>query len=291
MASRAGRYFELCKPKVVYLIVFTAVVGMFLAVPGWPPLNALIAGTLGIGLAASSAAAINHLLDQRIDALMARTRDRPLPSGQLGVKQVLSFALILCILAMTMLVLWVNTLTAVLTFLSLIGYAIVYTVWLKRATPQNIVIGGAAGAAPPVLGWVAVTGTIDPNALILFLIIYVWTPPHFWALAIHRRHDYAAADIPMLPVTHGVRFTRWHILFYTILLVIVTTLPFLTGMSGLLYLAGVTVLNIGFLWYALRLLSDHDEGLPMQTFAYSVIYLMVLFVFLLADHYLMMILS
>ena len=291
MASRAARYFELCKPKVVYLIVFTAVVGMFLAVPGWPPLNALIAGTLGIGLAASSAAAINHLLDQRIDALMARTRDRPLPSGQLGVKQVLSFALILCILAMTMLVLWVNTLTAVLTFLSLIGYAIVYTVWLKRATPQNIVIGGAAGAAPPVLGWVAVTGTIDPNALILFLIIYVWTPPHFWALAIHRRHDYAAADIPMLPVTHGVRFTRWHILFYTILLVIVTTLPFLTGMSGLLYLAGVTVLNIGFLWYALRLLSDHDEGLPMQTFAYSVIYLMVLFVFLLADHYLMMILS
>ena len=291
MASRAARYFELCKPKVVYLIVFTAVVGMFLAVPGWPPLNALIAGTLGIGLAASSAAAINHLLDQRIDALMARTRDRPLPSGQLGIKQVLSFALILCILSMTMLVIWVNTLTAVLTFLSLIGYAIVYTVWLKRATPQNIVIGGAAGAAPPVLGWVAVTGTIDPNALILFLIIYVWTPPHFWALAIHRRHDYAAADIPMLPVTHGVRFTRWHILFYTILLVIVTTLPFLTGMSGLLYLAGVTVLNIGFLWYALRLLSDHDEGLPMQTFAYSVIYLMVLFVFLLADHYLMMILS
>ena len=291
MASRAGKYFELCKPKVVYLIVFTAVVGMFLAVPGWPPLNALIVGTLGIGLAASSAAAINHLLDQRIDALMARTRDRPLPSGQLGIKQVLSFALILCILSMTMLVVWVNTLTAVLTFLSLIGYAIVYTVWLKRATPQNIVIGGAAGAAPPVLGWVAVTGTIDPNALILFLIIYVWTPPHFWALAIHRRHDYAAAGIPMLPVTHGVRFTRWHILFYTILLVIVTTLPFLTGMSGLLYLAGVTVLNIGFLWYALRLLSDHDEGLPMQTFAYSVIYLMVLFVFLLADHYLIMILS
>jgi protoheme IX farnesyltransferase len=291
MASRAGKYYELCKPRVVYLIVFTAVVGMFLAVPGWPPLNALIAGTLGIGLAASSAAAINHLLDQRIDAVMARTRDRPLPTGQLGVKQVLSFALILCVLSMAMLVLWVNTLTAVLTFLSLIGYAIVYTVWLKRATPQNIVIGGAAGAAPPVLGWTAVTGVVDPNALILFLIIYVWTPPHFWALAIHRRDDYAAANIPMLPVTHGVRFTRWHILFYTILLVLVTTLPYLTQMSGLLYLAGVTVLNIGFLWYALRLLSDTDEGLPMQTFSYSVIYLMVLFVFLLADHYLMMILS
>ncbi len=291
MTSRAGRYFELCKPRVVYLIVFTAVVGMFLAVPGWPPLNALIAGTLGIGLAASSAAAINHLLDQRIDAVMARTRDRPLPSGQLGTKQVLSFALILCVISMTMLVIWVNSLTAVLTFLSLIGYAIIYTVWLKRATPQNIVIGGAAGAAPPVLGWTAVTGTVDPNALILFLIIYVWTPPHFWALAIHRRHDYAAADIPMLPVTHGVRFTRWQILFYTILLVIVSTLPFLTGMSGLLYMAGVTVLNIGFLWYALRLLGEHDEGLPMQTFAYSVIYLMVLFVFLLADHYFLMIIS
>jgi len=291
MTSRAGKYYELCKPRVVYLIVFTAVVGMFLAVPGWPPLNALIAGTLGIGLAASSAAAINHLLDQRIDAVMARTRDRPLPSGQLSTKQVLSFALILCVLSMAMLVLWVNTLTAMLTFLSLIGYAIVYTVWLKRATPQNIVIGGAAGAAPPVLGWTAVTGSVDPNALILFLIIYVWTPPHFWALAIHRRHDYAAVDIPMLPVTHGVRFTRWHILFYTILLVLVTTLPYLTQMSGLLYLAGVTVLNIGFLWYALRLLSDSDEGLPMQTFSYSVIYLMVLFVFLLADHYLMMFIS
>lgn len=291
MTSRAGRYFELCKPRVVYLIVFTAVVGMFLAVPGWPPLNALIAGTLGIGLAASSAAAINHLLDQRIDAVMARTRDRPLPSGQLGTKQVLSFALILCVISMTMLLIWVNSLTAVLTFLSLIGYAIIYTVWLKRATPQNIVIGGAAGAAPPVLGWTAVTGTVDPNALILFLIIYVWTPPHFWALAIHRRHDYAAADIPMLPVTHGVRFTRWQILFYTILLVIVSTLPFLTGMSGLLYMAGVTVLNIGFLWYALRLLGEHDEGLPMQTFAYSVIYLMVLFVFLLVDHYFLMIIS
>lgn len=288
MKTLIGRYFELCKPKVVYLIVFTAIVGMFLSVPAWPPLAALIAGTAGIGLAASSAAAINHLLDQRIDAVMARTRDRPLPSGQLGTRQVLTFATILCVLSMSILVIWVNLLTAVLTFLSLIGYAIVYTLWLKRATPQNIVIGGAAGAAPPVLGWTAVTASIDPNALILFLIIYVWTPPHFWALAIHRRHDYAAVDIPMLPVTHGVRFTRWHILFYTILLVLVTTLPYLTGMSGLLYLAGVTVLNLGFLWYALRLLRDNDEGLPMQTFGYSIIYLMVLFVFLLADHYLLM---
>lgn len=286
MVSVASAYFELCKPKVVYLIVFTAVVGMFLAVPTWPPLNALVAGTLGIGLAAASAAAINHLLDQRIDAVMARTRHRPLPSGLLGERQVLCFALILCAVSMILLVVWVNPLTAMLTFFSLIGYAIIYTVWLKRATPQNIVIGGAAGAAPPVLGWVAVTGSIDPNALILFLIIYAWTPPHFWALAIHRRHDYAAADIPMLPVTHGVQFTRWHILFYTILLIIVTILPFLTGMSGLLYLSGVTVLNIGFLWYVLRMLSGKDESLPMQTFSYSIIYLMLLFVFLLADHYL-----
>jgi len=286
MVSVASHYFELCKPKVVYLIVFTAVVGMFLAVPTWPPLNALIAGTLGIGLAAASAAAINHLLDQRIDAVMARTRHRPLPSGLLGERQVLCFALILCAVSMILLVVWVNPLTAMLTFFSLIGYAIIYTVWLKRATPQNIVIGGAAGAAPPVLGWAAVTGSIDPNALILFLIIYAWTPPHFWALAIHRRHDYAAVDIPMLPVTHGVQFTRWHILFYTILLIIVTILPFLTGMSGLLYLSGVTVLNIGFLWYVLRMLRGKDESLPMQTFRYSIIYLMLLFVFLLADHYL-----
>ena len=288
MSSQAARYFELCKPKVVYLIVFTAVVGMILAVPGWPPLQEFIFGTLGIGLAASSAAAINHLLDQRIDAVMARTRNRPLPTGQLSVTQVLTFALILAAISMIMLVAWVNTLTAVLTFLSLIGYAIIYTVWLKRATPQNIVIGGAAGAAPPVLGWAAVTGAVDHNALILFLIIYVWTPPHFWALAIHRRKDYAAVDIPMLPVTHGVRFTRWQIFFYTVLLVIVTTMPYLTRMSGPLYLAGVTVLNIGFLWYALRLLRDNDDTLPMRTFGYSIIYLMVLFIFLLADHFLQM---
>jgi len=286
MPFPAGRYLELCKPRVVALIVFTAVVGMFLAVPGWPPWRELIAGTLGIAFAASSAAAINHLLDQRIDAVMARTRNRPLPTGQLAVNQVLVFAAILACLSMALLLIFVNALTAVLTFLSLIGYAIVYTVWLKRATPQNIVIGGAAGAAPPVLGWTAVTGAIDHNALILFLIIYAWTPPHFWALAIHRRKDYAAVDIPMLPVTHGVRFTRWHILFYTILLVLVTILPYLTGMSGALYLAGVTVLNIGFLWYALRLLRDEDDGLPMQTFGYSIIYLMMLFAFLLADHYL-----
>jgi len=278
-------YLELCKPRVVVLIVFTAVVGMFLAVPGWPPLSALLAGTLGIGLAASSAAAINHLLDRRVDAKMKRTSRRPLASGQLTERNVLVFALSLGLLAMLILILWVNSLTAILTFMSLIGYAIIYTVWLKRATPQNIVIGGAAGAAPPVLGWAAVTGTLEPQALLLFLIIFVWTPPHFWALAIYRKEEYALVDIPMLPVTHGSAFTRLQILLYTILLVIVTTLPYLTHMSGIVYLAGVSVLNIGFMWYALRLMSSKDILLPMHTFAFSITYLMVLFIFLLADHY------
>jgi protoheme IX farnesyltransferase len=267
------------------LIVFTAVVGMFLAVPGWPPLSALLAGTLGISLAASSAATINHLLDHRIDAKMKRTRHRPLASGQLTERNVLIFALSLGILAMAILVLWVNSLTAVLTFLSLIGYAIVYTAWLKRTTPQNIVIGGAAGAAPPILGWTAATGSLDPQALLLFLIIFVWTPPHFWALAIYRKDEYALVDIPMLPVTHGAAFTRLQILLYTILLVIVTTLPYLTGMSGLVYIAGASVLNAGFMWYALRMMSSKDILLPMHTFAFSITYLMVLFIFLLADHY------
>ena len=286
MAKVFQQYLVLCKPRVVVLIVFTAVVGMFLAVPGWPPLVASLAGTLGIGLAASSAAAINHLLDRRIDAKMKRTRNRPLARGKLTETNVLVFALILGTIAMAVLMIWVNTLTAILTFLSLIGYAIVYTVWLKRATPQNIVIGGAAGAAPPVLGWTAVTGSLEPQALLLFLIIFVWTPPHFWALAIYRKEEYALVDIPMLPVTHGAAFTRLHILLYTILLVIVTTLPYLTGMSGLVYLAGVTVLNAGFMWYALRMMTSRDVLLPMHTFAFSITYLMVLFIFLLADHYL-----
>ena len=280
-----SQYLTLCKPKVVVLIVFTAIVGMFLAVPGWPPLIAFLAGTAGIGLAASSAAAINHLLDRRIDAKMKRTKHRPLASGKLSETNVLIFALTLGALSMAILMLWVNALTAILTFLSLIGYAIIYTVWLKRATPQNIVIGGAAGAAPPVLGWAAITGSLDPQALLLFLIIFVWTPPHFWALAIYRKEEYALVDIPMLPVTHGAAFTRLQILLYTILLVIVTTLPYLTGMSGLVYLAGVSVLNAGFMWYVLRMMTSKDVMLPMQTFAFSITYLMVLFIFLLADHY------
>jgi len=285
VSKKFHQYLVLCKPRVVVLIVFTAVVGMFLAVPGWPPLIASLAGTLGIGLAASSAAAINHLLDRRIDAKMKRTKHRPLASGQLTERNVLIFALSLGLLAMVILVTGTNTLTAILTFMSLIGYAIVYTAWLKRATPQNIVIGGAAGAAPPVLGWTAVTGSLDPQALLLFLIIFVWTPPHFWALAIYRKEEYALVDIPMLPVTHGAAYTRLHILLYTILLVIVTTLPYLTGMSGLVYLAGVTVLNAGFMWYALRMMRSKDILLPMHTFAFSITYLMVLFIFLLADHY------
>ena len=285
MPKKFHQYLVLCKPRVVVLIVFTAVVGMFLAVPGWPPLIASLAGTLGISLAASSAAAINHLLDRRIDAKMNRTRNRPLATGQLTERNVLVFALSLGLLGMTILVVWVNLLTAMLTFASLIGYAIVYTAWLKRATPQNIVIGGAAGAAPPVLGWTAVTGSLDPQALLLFLIIFVWTPPHFWALAIYRKEEYALVDIPMLPVTHGAAYTRLQILLYTILLVIVTTLPYLTAMSGLVYLAGVTVLNAGFMWYAMRMMRSKDILLPMHTFAFSITYLMVLFIFLLVDHY------
>jgi protoheme IX farnesyltransferase len=285
MPKTFHQYLVLCKPRVVVLIVFTAVVGMFLAVPGWPPLSAVLAGTLGIALAASSAAAINHLLDRRTDAKMKRTRNRPLATGKLTKQNVFVFALSLGAQAMLLLLVWVNALTAVLTFLSLIGYAVIYTAWLKRATPQNIVIGGAAGAAPPVLGWTAVTGSRDPQALLLFLIIFTWTPPHFWALAIFRKEEYALVDIPMLPVTHGAAFTRLQILLYTILLVIVTTLPFLTGMSGLVYLAGVSVLNIGFMWYALRMMRSKDILLPMHTFAFSITYLMVLFIFLLVDHY------
>jgi protoheme IX farnesyltransferase len=278
-------FYELGKPRVVALITFTAVVGMLLAVPGWPPLGKFIFGTLGIGLAASAAAAINHLLDQRIDAVMFRTRHRPLPTGHVTERQVLLYALTLAMLSMIVLTGLVNTLTAVLTFCSIIGYAVIYTLFLKRASPQNIVIGGAAGAAPPMLGWTAVTGQVHPGALLLFLIIFVWTPPHFWALAIHRREDYAKAGIPMLPVTHGVAFTKLNILLYTILLVLVTLLPYLIGMSGVLYLAAALILGGIFLYDAWRLYRSDDETLPMHTFRYSIWYLSGLFAFLLLDHY------
>jgi heme o synthase len=279
-------YFELTKPKVVALIVFCAVVGMFLAVPGWPPLRPALLGSIGIWLAAGSAAAINHLLDRRIDAQMARTKNRPLPTGHLNQRQVLLFALSLGVMSMLILSLGVNLLTAWLTLGGLIGYAIVYTVYLKRATPQNIVIGGAAGAIPPVLGWAAVTGTVHAFAWLLFLIIFIWTPPHFWALAIYRREDYAAASIPMLPVTHGAQYTRWQVFYYTILLALVTLLPWLAGMSGGFYLGGAMILNAAFLWFAWRLLNPPNEMFAMRVFKYSIVYLMALFGFLLLDHYL-----
>ena len=280
------RYLELTKPKVVALITFTAIVGTLLASPGVPPLGPLLIGNLGVALAAACAATINHVLDRRIDEQMARTRARPLPTGALTERAALTFAAVLGLAAMTLLAFFVNLLTAVLTFCSLIGYAVIYTVWHKRATSQNIVIGGAAGAAPPVLGWTAVTGHVDPNALLLFLIIFVWTPPHFWALAIARRDEYARAGIPMLPVTHGVEFTRLQVLLYTVLLTVVTLLPYLTRMSGLVYLAAAVILDAGFLYYALALKVSTRAELPMRVFRFSVNYLMWLFAALLVDHYL-----
>ncbi len=281
-------YFELGKPRVVALIIFTAVVGMLLASPGLPPLDAVAFGTLGIALAATSAAAINHVLDRHYDRKMARTRHRPIPTGHVSAPQALAYATALGAASMIVLAARVNALTAGLTFASLIGYAVLYTVWLKHATPQNIVIGGAAGAAPPVLGWTAVTGQVDPHALLLFLIIFAWTPPHFWALAIARRDDYAKAGIPMLPVAYGVEFTRLQILLYTILLVIVTVLPYITGMSGLIYLASALVLGALFTRHAIALRRrDAPAHLPMKVFRYSVNYLMLLFAALLVDHYAM----
>ncbi len=278
-------YIELCKPKVVVLIIFTAIVGMLLAVPGMPPLDLLIYGTIGIGLASSSAAAINHFIDQKADAKMARTQNRPLPTGDLNSQNVLIFAAILGFIAMLVLVVFVNTLTAALTLLSLIGYAVIYTVYLKHMTPQNIVIGGAAGAAPPVLGWCAITGEVHPHALLLFLIIFIWTPPHFWALAVAKRDEYAKAGIPMLPVTHGPEFTRLQILLYTVLLLIVTLLPYLTGMSSLIYLGTALILGLGFIYYAIKMMIDKDNKTAMKTFFYSINYLMIMFAALLVDHY------
>ena len=289
---RTGRwrdFLELTKPKVSLLIVFTAIVGMVLASPGMVPLPALIFGTLGIAMASGSAAAFNHVLDRRIDEQMARTRRRPLPTGHLLKRQAVVFASVLGLGSMLLLWFTVGALTAALTFCSLIGYAVVYTLWLKRATPLNIVIGGAAGAAPPVLGWAAVTHTIDANALLLFLIIFTWTPPHFWALAIARRDDYAKVGIPMLPVTHGIPFTRLQIVLYTILLGVTTLLPVLTRMSGLIYLAAALALNARFLYFVLALNRDQGSrpNLPMLTFRFSITYLMLLFAALIVDHYLL----
>ncbi|WPU56256.1 heme o synthase [Stenotrophomonas acidaminiphila] len=294
MSTTLRDYWDLTKPKVVALIVFTALVGMFLAIPGWPTAAQALTGAvafIGIWLSAGAAAAINQLLDARIDAQMARTSWRPLVVGKVTPRQVLVFAGALTALSMTILVLWVNVITAVLTFASLIGYAVVYTVHLKRATSQNIVIGGLAGATPPLLGWAAVTGMQGGSdwayASLLVLIIFVWTPPHFWALAIFRRADYAKAAVPMLPVTHGVAHTRRQILFYSVVLVVVTLLPVALGMSGVFYLGGATVLNLVFLWYAWKMQDPPDEMFNMQMFGYSVVYLMALFAFLLVDHWLL----
>ncbi|TNY29639.1 heme o synthase [Thermomonas haemolytica] len=293
MLSRAPQYWAVTKPRIVALIVFTAIIGMLLAIrPGedWP-WRRMLAATVGIWLAAASAAAINHLLDARIDRVMARTAERPLATGALRPGQVLGFALLLAALSMAILLLWVNWLCALLTFGGLIGYAVVYTGFLKRATPQNIVIGGLAGAVPPLLGWAAVSGMQRPwdwaHALLLVLIIFVWTPPHFWALAIFRREDYSRALVPMLPVTHGVTYTRWQILLYTVLLLVASVLPWAAHMSGLFYLAGALVLGGVFLWYAWRLLDPPDDFFAMRTFKYSIVYLMALFGFLLLDHWLM----
>ncbi len=278
-------YYALTKPGVVRLLVFTAIVGMLLAQPGMVAWSILVFASLGIGLASACGATLNHVVDQRLDAIMTRTRHRPLPTGRVGERDAIAFALVLGLTGICTLALLVNPLTAVLTFLSVVGYALIYTVYLKRATPQNIVIGGAAGAAPPVLGWAAVTNEISGYAVLLFLIIFTWTPPHFWSLAVARKEDYARAGVPMLPVTHGPEFTKSSVLVYTVLLVLITLLPYLTGMSGILYLMAAVLLGGGFLYHVLRLKYADDGSMAMRTFHYSITYLAALFGFLLLDHY------
>lgn len=278
-------YLELCKPKVVALMLLTSLIGMLLASFSLPTWDILVFGNLGIGLMAGSAAAINHVVDRRIDIYMARTRNRPVAQGKVDAVSALLFAAVLGLAGMAILMFAVNELTAWLTLASLVGYALVYTLWLKRATPQNIVIGGLAGAAPPLLGWTSVTGHIEPDALLLVLIIFAWTPPHFWALAIHRKEEYASVGIPMLPVTHGESFTKLHILLYTLILVAITAFPYLTGMSGLLYLASAMVLGARFIQWAIRMIRNSHKHAAINTFKYSITYLMLLFVALLVDHY------
>ena len=278
-------YLGLCKLNVVAVMVLTLVVGVCLAVPGIPPLDTLIIASLGVGLASCSAAAVNHVLDRKIDDKMARTAGRPLPQGRMTAQAALTFAGIIGVMGIVMLAIWVNALTAWLTLFALIGYAVIYTAVLKRATPQNIVIGGVAGAAPPLLGWTAVTDSIGGQGLLLMLIIFAWTPPHFWALCIARREDYARAGIPMLPNTHGLEYTRLQILLYTLIMILVTLLPYITGGSGLIYLVGVTLLNVRFLYWAARLVFLRDMADSMKMFRFSIVYIMVLFAILLVDHY------
>jgi protoheme IX farnesyltransferase len=279
------RYYELTKPKVVMLILFTALVGMLLAAPGMVAWETLVFGLLGIGLAAAAGAVVNHVVDQHIDRIMERTRDRPLPSGRMDAPHAIAFALTLATIAMVVLMVWVNALTAALTFGAFIGYAVIYTVFLKRSTPQNIVWGGLAGALPPLLGWTAVSGEVHTHALLLVLLIFVWTPPHFWALAIKRRDEYARAAIPMLPVTHGIAFTKQQVFIYTLMLLAVSLMPVFAHMSGLLYLAGAVGLGLGFVYHAWRLLREEGDAWAMRTFGYSIVYLTALFAFLLVDHY------
>ncbi|MCB1665366.1 MAG: heme o synthase [Pseudomonadales bacterium] len=279
-------FYEMCKPRVVMLMILTSLVGMFLAVPGMVPLDILIFGNLGIALVAGSGAVVNHLIDYKVDSLMKRTHNRPIPQGRVDPKQAALFAAGIGIAGMLILLFLVNPLCAWLTLASFVGYAFIYTGYLKRATPQNIVIGGLSGAMPPLLGWSAVTGTVEPGALILVLIIFAWTPPHFWALAIHRKEEYAKTGIPMLPVTHGEHITKIHIVLYTVIMFLVTLLPYLTGMSGPLYLLAAVVLGLGFLAWSLLLMFRPKPSTAMDTFRYSIVYLMVLFVVLLTDHYL-----
>lgn len=286
LTSRIQQFYALTKPRVVSLIVFTAVIGMFLATPGMVPVPVLFAATLGIALVAGAAAAFNCLVEQKIDALMARTQARPLPRGQITPLETLVFAGVVGGLGLVLLHQWVNTLTMWLTLATFVGYAIIYTVILKPMTPQNIVIGGASGAMPPVLGWAAVTGDVTAQSLTLFLIIFAWTPPHFWALALYRKEEYAKAGVPMLPVTHGDKFTRLHVLLYTIILLACSTLPFVTRLSGLPYLAAALVLGSVFMFYAVKIYTDYSDALAKRTFRFSILYLTLLFAALLVDHYL-----
>lgn len=280
-----ARYLTLCKPRVVLLMILTAIVGMCMATSGAVPWQIIVFGNLGIALVAGAAAAVNHLVDEHIDRIMKRTQLRPVATGAISTKEALIFATILCVIGMALLLVFVNVLTALLTFLSLLGYAGVYTLYLKHKTPQNIVIGGIAGAAPPLLGWVAVSGHVDAGALLLLLIIFLWTPPHFWALAIHRKEEYAKANVPMLPVTHGVLYTKINIIIYSVMLVAVTILPYAIGISGGLYLGGVSVLNLRLLQLSFKLYRTTDDKAAFGLFKYSIVYLMLLFVVLLVDHY------
>mgnify|MGYP001427948549 FL=1 len=279
-------FFEMCKPRVVMLMILTSLVGMFLAVPGMVPLNILILGNLGIALVAASGAVVNHLIDRKIDILMKRTHNRPLPQGRVDAKQTIVFAIAIGVTGMAILLFWVSPLCAWLTLASFVGYAFIYTGYLKHATPQNIVIGGLSGAMPPLLGWSAVTGSIEPDALILVLIIFAWTPPHFWALAIHRKEEYAKSGVPMLPVTHGEFVTKVHIIVYTAILLVVSIFPFFSGMSGMLYLVAGVALGLGFLFWSGLLMFKPKPTTAMETFRYSIVYLALLFVALVVDHYL-----